>query len=223
MKGSALRGSAWLTSVVVSLWSGMWIGAHFQTKTVATMSHGQHTTTVTAPTHVRHTSSGSTETTRNSKPVKHTTQTAHPGVKTASGVHLRLLWPLQGHVVQGYGWQYSQTYRAWRYHEALNIQGTEGKPVHASFGGVVSKIAHGEPYGLRVTIQDGPLIATYSDLHQVSVHQGQWVNPNAQIGSVGKSAWSATHEGPHLRFSVRYQNKSLNPTPFMVATTTPAS
>jgi murein DD-endopeptidase MepM/ murein hydrolase activator NlpD/beta-lactamase regulating signal transducer with metallopeptidase domain len=113
-----------------------------------------------------------------------------------------LVWPVQGHITQGYREHPPQ-------HLALDIAAEQGTPVVAAADGVVSSARWDDDYGNMVVVDhDGGLSTLYSKLLDYQVEAGDAVVQGQLIGRVGSTGKST---GPHLHFEVRQNGEGVNP------------
>ena len=103
-------------------------------------------------------------------------------------------------------------YRFVRLNTGVDIIATQGTPVMAAAGGVVSAVGFHPEYGNTVDIDhDNGLTSRYAHLLKSSVKVGDVVMKGqlvAQVGNTGRTT------GPHLHFEVREKGVPLNPNKF---------
>ncbi len=114
------------------------------------------------------------------------------------------VWPVGGHISQGY----------WKLHRAIDIAGRHGDIVVAADDGVVVYAAwERSGYGNLVIIDHGNGFATYyAHLYGFYVDVGQAVRRGQPIGARGNTGRST---GPHLHFEIRYNGVQRNPLGFL--------
>ncbi len=126
----------------------------------------------------------------------------------AWGWNGNLIWPLLGELTQQFGPQTNGTF-----HHGLDIAGNTGTPVRAAQRGIVVSSGWLPIYGYAVIIDHGSGFRTlYAHLHDFAVRAGNMVQQGQVIAHVG-STGNAT--GPHLHFEVRYDDRSVNPLPYL--------
>ena len=140
------------------------------------------------------------------------TQPASSGLKTVS--------PVQGQTVATYSMEalsYNQTTRDWRVHNGIDIAADEGSQVCAAADGEVYTVYEDETLGHTVVIRHtGGYTTRYSSLdEEISVQAGDQVTAGAVIGTVGSTALVETTMGPHVHFSVSYQDEPMDPVEFL--------
>ncbi|MGH2811119.1 MAG: murein hydrolase activator EnvC family protein [Actinomycetota bacterium] len=112
------------------------------------------------------------------------------------------IWPIRGRVTQGYH----------RYHQAIDIDGTTGQPIHASKSGFIGGASCGGGYGICSIVDHGNGVATlYAHMTRKSVFGGR-VEQGQVIGYVGCTGHCT---GPHLHFEVRVNGVRQNPFRFL--------
>jgi murein DD-endopeptidase MepM/ murein hydrolase activator NlpD len=100
-------------------------------------------------------------------------------------------------------------------HQGIDLPAREGTPVRAPDDGIVRFATHAwrqgfTGYGRVVVLQHEPRVWTlYAHLHDVLVQPGQFVGAGEQIGTVGRTQFSApdhtsmfAESGAHLHFEV---------------------
>ena len=95
------------------------------------------------------------------------------------------------------------------FHEGIDLGGTEGIPIHAAMGGVISFADSIYHYGKMVEIKHRRNYTTrYAHLNKIYVKPGQRVYTRQIIGELGQTGRVT---GPHLHFEIRKNGKSINP------------
>ena len=128
--------------------------------------------------------------------------------------------PLEGEEVFGYAMEvlsYNQTTRDWRTHNGLDIAAEAGTQVRAAADGEVYTVYEDETLGYTVVIRhEGGYTTHYSSLSEdVLVQAGDQVDLGDVIGTVGETALVETVLGPHVHFSVTYQDMPMDPAEFL--------
>ncbi len=117
------------------------------------------------------------------------------------------LWPL------GYD-EISDPFGVWRanaagYHTGVDFVASVGTIVGSTAAGQVTVAAWGAAYGNWVEIDHGGgFRSRYAHLDEIWVREGEWVNANAFIGTVGNTGYSS---GPHLHFEIIVSGRAENP------------
>ncbi|HET7046405.1 MAG TPA: peptidoglycan-binding protein [Gaiellaceae bacterium] len=121
-------------------------------------------------------------------------------------VPIRLAWPLQAPVGDGFG------PRGDRFHAGIDLKAATGTPVAAAAAGRVTWAGElGGGWGLLVVVAHGQGTRTlYAHLSRIDVVVGQQVGTGRRLGLVG-STGDAT--GPHLHFGVRVHGAAVDPLP----------
>ena len=128
--------------------------------------------------------------------------------------------PLEGQEIFGYSMEvlsYNQTTRDWRTHNGVDIAAEEGTEVMAAADGEVYTVYEDESLGHTVVIRhEGGYTTRYSSLSEdIRVHAGDSVRMGDVIGTVGATALVETVLGPHLHFSVTWQDQPMDPADFL--------
>ena len=128
--------------------------------------------------------------------------------------------PVTGQTVSAYAvdcLSYNQTTRDWRVHNGVDIAAEEGTEVLAAADGTVYTVYNDDTMGTTVVIRhDGGYTTTYSSLaEELKVGAGDAVRLGQAIGCVGSTALVETAVGPHIHFSVTYQDERMDPAEFL--------
>ena len=128
--------------------------------------------------------------------------------------------PVSGTEVMGYSMEalsYNETTRDWRVHNGLDIAAEAGTPVVAAADGEVYTIYEDDIMGTTVVIlHDYGYVTKYASLsEELNVKVGDKVSMGQTIGTVGSTALVETAMGPHVHFSVTYQDLPMDPEDFL--------
>ena len=112
---------------------------------------------------------------------------------------------------------YNETTRDWRVHNGVDLAAEEGTQVCASADGKVYTTYDDDTLGTTVVIRhDGGYTTRYSSLREdISVKAGDRVTLGQPIGFVGTTALVESALGPHVHFSVSYQDAPMDPAEFL--------
>jgi len=112
--------------------------------------------------------------------------------------------------------QYSETYKDWRLHLAIDIKADASTAVYSAGDGVVKEIYYDDMLGEVVVIDHGnSILAYYCGLNkQPSVKVGQTIASGKQIGVVDAIP-SESVEPTHLHFAMKKDGKLGNPLEIM--------
>ena len=149
-------------------------------------------------------------------PENSTTEATRPAGKKT----LKTGAPVEGQEVFGYAMEvlsYNQTTRDWRTHNGVDIAAETGTQVMAAADGEVYTVYEDETMGYTVVIRhEGGYTTHYSSLGEdVRVQAGDQVLLGDVIGTVGETALVETVLGPHVHFSVSYQDMPMDPAEFL--------
>ena len=133
---------------------------------------------------------------------------------------LRTAPPLSGSVTTLYAMDslsYNETTRDWRVHNGVDYPGELGDPVSAAADGTVISVREDDSLGTTVVLRHtGGYETTYQNLEEsVPVLLGDKVVLGQTIGSVGATALTESAIGPHVHFSVAYQDMPMDPADFL--------
>jgi murein DD-endopeptidase MepM/ murein hydrolase activator NlpD len=128
--------------------------------------------------------------------------------------------PVAGDTVAEYAMDcllYNQTTRDWRTHNGIDLAAQEGSEVVSAADGEVHSIYEDETLGTTVVIRHlGGYNTKYSSLDkELKVEVGQKVAMGQAIGTVGTTALVESTLGPHVHFSVTYQDLPMDPAEFL--------
>ena len=113
--------------------------------------------------------------------------------------------------------RYNETTRDWRVHNGVDYGAEAGAPVLAAAEGTVAEVKEDDLLGVTVVLRHaGGYETTYAGLAQMpELSVGQKVTLGQKIGEVGTTALAETALGPHIHFSVTYQDMPMDPEDFL--------
>lgn len=110
-------------------------------------------------------------------------------------------------------------YKAYVYHEGLDLIVARGTPVLAAADGTVTGASSSKSLGNTVRIaHEGDYETVYAHLESMNVHVGQRVHAGDRIGAVGMSGQAFA---PHLHYEVRKDGAGKDPVGFFFASVSP--
>ena len=110
-------------------------------------------------------------------------------------------------------------YKAYVYHEGVDLIVTRGTPVLATADGTVVAAASSRTTGNTVRIRhEGGYETVYAHLESMSVRAGQRVRTGQKVGAVGMSGQAVA---PHLHYEVRKDGVAVNPVGCFFASVSP--
>ena len=111
-------------------------------------------------------------------------------------------------------------YKAYVYHEGLDLIVARGTPVLATADGTVTGASSSRTTGNTVRIRhEGGYETVYAHLESMSVRAGQRVRAGQKVGAVGMSGQAVA---PHLHYEVRRDGAALDPVDCFFASVSPA-
>lgn len=115
-------------------------------------------------------------------------------------------WPVEGHVIEGYGTGANGTHN-----DGINIAVRAGEPVRAADGGVVAYAGNElRGYGNLVLIRHpGGYMTAYAHNGQILVKRGDVVKRGQEIAKAGATG---AVDSPQLHFEIRQGTHALDPT-----------
>ena len=149
-----------------------------------------------------------------------TTPSTQPSSAPTESALMKTAAPVSGETLADYSMDclsYNQTTRDWRVHNGMDIAAEEGTLVLAAADGEVSSVFEDDTLGYTVVIRhEGGYTTSYSSLAEtVAVQPGDTVTVGQVIGYVGSTALVETVLGPHVHFSVTYQDAPMDPGEFL--------
>ncbi len=130
-------------------------------------------------------------------------------LKYGSAPNGRLLWPVAGRLVSGFGNRLHPILGYVRPHTGVDLAAPYGTPILAADGGQVLQASYDGGYGNCILIYHGGSFATfYGHMSGFAVSAGQMVKRGQVIGYVGATGLAT---GPHLHFEVRINGIAQNP------------
>ena len=133
---------------------------------------------------------------------------------------LKVTSPVEGKEIFGYSMEtlsYNQTTRDWRTHNGVDIAAEAGTEVVAAADGEVYTTYEDPTLGYTVVIRHiGGYTTCYASLGEdLRVKAGDQVVLGQVIGTVAATALVETTLGPHVHFSVSYQDIPIDPADFL--------
>ena len=110
-------------------------------------------------------------------------------------------------------------YKAYVFHEGVDLLVPRGTPVHATADGTVVSAASSRTTGNTVRISHaGGYETVYCHLESMDVRAGQRVRAGAKLGTVGMSGQAFA---PHLHYEVRRDGAAADPVGYFFASVSP--
>jgi murein DD-endopeptidase MepM/ murein hydrolase activator NlpD len=126
--------------------------------------------------------------------------------------------PITGDIIKGFSadeLQYSDTYKDWRLHTAIDIQGDLGANIKSCGEGRVIEVANDPKWGKTVKLDHGNgIVALYCGLDAVNVSDGDVVEVNQTIGTLGEIPCECI-EAVHLHLSFTQNGTPVSPLSLM--------
>ncbi|MBR3162798.1 MAG: M23 family metallopeptidase [Clostridia bacterium] len=125
-------------------------------------------------------------------------------------------WPVKGDILKAFSVDnllYSSTLQEWTVHNGVDIKADKTAVVGAAADGTVKSIKNDPRYGLTVIIEhDGGFKTIYSNLLTAEfVVEGEKVNKEQSIGTVGNSANFEVADESHLHFEILKNGDYVDP------------
>ncbi len=121
----------------------------------------------------------------------------------------RLMWPVAGRLMSGFGYRMHPILGYVRFHSGIDLAAPRGTPIVAADGGQVIEASYDGGYGNSILIYHGGGFATfYAHMSGFAVGKGQMVQRGQVIGYVGSTGLAT---GPHCHFEVRINGVPQNP------------
>ncbi len=132
-----------------------------------------------------------------------------PSASPGAGAPLSVQ-PVAGRISSSFGLREDPIDGLHRHHDGLDIAAPAGTPVRAAGGGVVVRATDDAGgYGRMVVVDHGDGLTTrYAHLSDMTVREGDRLEPGAVLGRVGSTGRST---GPHLHFEVRRGDHPVDP------------
>jgi len=127
-----------------------------------------------------------------------------------------IVWPLEGQVIRGVGLSYAQTFSDYRYHDGIDIQAARGAEVIATLPGKVISKETSKEEKTKITIEHGQgWISVYAHLEDANIEVGDYCQAGNTLGTVNQPGLQEILEGPHLHYSLRYNEQIMNPLDYL--------
>ena len=120
-----------------------------------------------------------------------------------------MLMPVNGNVINGFGWQVSPLDQEKRYNTGIDIAASLGTYVQAPQAGTIVKVGSDAVWGRYVKIDHGNgYTSLLSNFGEVSIKVLQKVKKGDQLGTLG---FTAAVKRPWLHWEVRRNNQPVDP------------
>lgn len=124
--------------------------------------------------------------------------------------------PLAGEVVGNFSNNelvINRTLKDWRTHNGIDVKASQGSQVKAIADGTVTKIYDDPIWGMCIEIEHvGNITSKYCGLNKkVNVNEGDKIEADNVIGSVGDTAICESDIGPHLHLEVIENGVKIDP------------
>lgn len=117
--------------------------------------------------------------------------------------------PADGEVIREFGFNYSKTYKDYRFHDGIDIEVPQGTFVQAPADGKVAKIAFTDIEKYTIVIDHGSYLQThYKHLCEVNVAKGDTIKQGQQIGKINSA-------DSHLHFGITYKGNNEDPIKYL--------
>ena len=124
--------------------------------------------------------------------------------------------PVEGEITNAFAKDtliYSNTLQEWVTHNGIDIKADKTSIVKASEAGTVKSIKNDPRYGITVVIEHSSGFASvYANLLTAEfIKEGEKVEQNQTIGTVGNTATFEIADAPHLHFEILKDNEYVDP------------
>jgi murein DD-endopeptidase MepM/ murein hydrolase activator NlpD len=122
-------------------------------------------------------------------------------------------FPAEGRISSKFGMRVHPISKKKKMHKGLDIAAPKGTPIYPISNGIVSFSGVQSGYGNIVIINHGNgLTSRYAHCHKRHVQEGEKVQQNDMIATVGKTG---TATGNHLHLEIRKDNSPLDPLSYL--------
>ncbi len=127
--------------------------------------------------------------------------------------HLPLRKDKHFKVTSGFGMRMHPILKEKRMHNGIDYAAKKGVKIFASASGVVRKATYNKNYGNYLIIDhENGFSSLYAQMEAIRVKEGEKVNVDYVIGTVGSSGLSTA---PHLHFEIMKDGKHVNPDDYL--------
>lgn len=127
----------------------------------------------------------------------------------------KMMWPIQGNILMEYSMDttvFYSTLKQYKVSPAVLIQGEVGAGVMAPAAAQVTEVGMNEEIGNYVTLNLGSgYQATLGNLNEVTVIQGQYVEPGNILGVISQPTAYYSVEGANLYFQLKNGDQPVDP------------
>lgn len=124
--------------------------------------------------------------------------------------------PIEGNVARGFNITnlvYFDTIGEWRTHQGIDIVPVGSLTINAAYNGKIESVVNSGTMGYEVVIDHGQNVKTkYSCLSSVCVKEGDSINQDSKIGTLGVVDNIEMSDGVHLHFEVSVNDVIYDPT-----------
>lgn len=127
----------------------------------------------------------------------------------------KLIRPVSGELIIPFNMEhtvYFKTLDQYKCSDAQYLSAVEGEEVLSCGPGVVSQIFEDQELGAVVVLDlGGGYVATYGQLKDIAVSQGQVLEEGQKLANVAQPSKYFSEEGPHLYFALKRNGEAVNP------------
>ena len=146
---------------------------------------------------------------------KETENTALLDGEEGDDFEIALSWPLEGDILMGYSPVspvYDATLDQYRTNSNVCIAAEAGEAVCAAADGTVKEVFEDETVGNYVVVEhENGWKTTYSQLADIKVAAGDTVSKGEVLGNVAQPSIYSSAMGPHLEFTVMFDDMTVDP------------
>lgn len=140
--------------------------------------------------------------------------------QTNANKELNFIKPVEGDIVKDFAKDnllYSETLQEWTVHTGVDIKADKTTVVKSAEAGTVKSIKNDPRYGLTIVIEhENNFQTVYSNLLTSEfVVEGEKVEKEQSLGTVGNTAVFESAEEPHLHFEILKDNVQVDPSIYL--------
>lgn len=121
--------------------------------------------------------------------------------------------PVDGVITSSFGIRFNPINKKKEFHDGLDIGVPEGAEIFAVSGGLIKSVGKSNSFGNFILYKTNNGYEIFNaHLKKILVKENDTIKQNQVIGLAGKSGFAT---GPHLHYSIKRENKFLDPIDFV--------